>query len=240
MTAAPEPDQLERDRPQHGRPQLDQALLDLPQRPRRGRSFGVRWRPLLRGLHRDFGYFVVGLTFVYALSGLAVNHIADWDPNFRQIERSHTLRTPISLSASSSPEGSELDTNADDTALAQRVLAELGRSEEAPQEVYRASPTRLDVVLEHSTLHLDDGSDVVLEEGQKARWLLRIANWLHLNRGKRAWTYIADAYAVILLFLATSGLFMLPARGRGIGRRGVLLTVGVLVPVVYVALSGGP
>ena len=46
---------------------------------RRGR---FPWRPWLRAIHRDVGYLAVGLTFVYALSGLAVNHIADWDPNF--------------------------------------------------------------------------------------------------------------------------------------------------------------
>ncbi len=37
----------------------------------------VRWRPTLRALHRDIGYLAVGLTFVYAASGLAVNHIED-------------------------------------------------------------------------------------------------------------------------------------------------------------------
>ena len=34
---------------------------------------------------------------------------------------------------------------------------------------------------------------------------------LHLNRGKKAWTYVADTYAVILLYLAVSGLFMIRA-----------------------------
>jgi hypothetical protein len=55
----------------------------------------LRWRPRLRGLHRDFGYLVVGLTFVYAASGLAVNHIEDWDPNFTQFERTHELAAPL-------------------------------------------------------------------------------------------------------------------------------------------------
>jgi hypothetical protein len=54
-----------------------------------------RWRPWLRALHRDLGYLAVGLTFVYALSGLAVNHIADWDPNFDNYERELRVATPL-------------------------------------------------------------------------------------------------------------------------------------------------
>jgi hypothetical protein len=45
---------------------------------------------------------------------------------------------------------------------------------------------------------------------------------------------------VLLLFLATSGLFMLAGRKGLLGRGGVLLVLGILVPVLYVVLSGGP
>lgn len=217
-------------------PNRDAAQPDAasPARPKKERVRPTRrWRALLRGLHRDVGYFAVGLTLVYALSGLAVNHIADWDPNFRQIEQTHRLQRPVQLTADAAD-----DVEAD-RRVARAVLQELGRDEE-PQDVYRATDTQLEVVLEHSTLHVEATTGVVHEEGQRPRFLLRIANWLHLNRGKRAWTYVADAYAVFLLFLAGSGLFMLPGRSKGVGRRGLLVTGGFLVPVVYVVLSGGP
>ena len=81
---------------------------------------------------------------------------------------------------------------------------------------------------------------MVVEEGQTPRLLLRVANWLHLNRGKQAWTYVADAYAVLLLYLAASGLFMLPGRKGLLGRGGLIALAGAAVPIVYVVLSGGP
>ena len=54
-----------------------------------------RGRAWLRAVHRDVGYASVGLTFVYALSGLAVNHVADWDPNFTESTATHELGGPL-------------------------------------------------------------------------------------------------------------------------------------------------
>lgn len=178
----------------------------------------------MRALHRDAGYLAVGLTFVYALSGLAVNHIADWDPNFTQVDRTHQLQGPFP---------------ADEREAARHTLAELGQSS-PPEDVYRVGPNEIEIVAESVTYHLDTQSGTVREEGQKPRFLLRIANWLHLNRGKRAWTYVADAYAVFLLFLASSGLFMIRGRQGLFGRGAALVAVGALVPIGYVVLSGGP
>jgi hypothetical protein len=45
---------------------------------------------------------------------------------------------------------------------------------------------------------------------------------------------------VLLLFLATSGLFMLPGRKGLLGRGAILALLGAAVPIVYVVLSGGP
>ena len=181
-------------------------------------------RPWLRALHRDVGYFAVGLTIVYATSGLAVNHLKDWDPNFHQVNRTHQLALPLP---------------SDDDAAAHSALRTLGVREE-PREVYRASPTQLDLVFDKRTFHVDTTSGVVHEEGQAARPLLRAANWLHLNRGKKAWTYVADSYAVFLLFLALSGLFMIPGRKGLLGRGAIVALLGAAVPILYVLLSGGP
>jgi uncharacterized protein len=191
-------------------------------RPSGRRRFNARaW---LRALHRDAGYFVVGLTFIYAVSGLAVNHIKDWDPSFRQIQRTYQVPLPIPGA---------------DRAAADYVLARLG-VREAPREVYRASDSQLDLVFDGRTFHVDPMTGRVVEEGQQARPLLRLANWLHLNRGKPAWTYIADAYAVLLLFLATSGLFMIPGKKGLRGRGALVVALGAAVPILYVVLSGGP
>jgi hypothetical protein len=179
------------------------------------------WRSWVRAIHRDAGCLAVGLTIVYALSGLAVNHIADWDPSFVSYARVHELG-PL---------------DASDAAVAQRVLSALG-VDAAPREVYRASPTRLEIGLDKRTIHVDTASGRVVDEGQRPRFFLRAANWLHLNRGKKAWRWFADGYAVGLLLLAGTGIFMLPGR-RGLALRGaILIAAGVALPTVYLALAG--
>jgi hypothetical protein len=181
----------------------------------------LKWRPLLRAVHRDVGYTAVGLTFVYALSGLAVNHVADWDPNFENTTSTHELGRPL-------PE--------DDGSARSFVVETLG-IRETPKEVYREG-SDLELLFEHRTLHVTAATGHVVEEGQKPRFFLRSANWLHLNRGKKAWKVFADAYAVGLLFLAASGLFMLAGRKGLLGRGVYFVGAGIALPALYLVWSG--
>ncbi len=175
-------------------------------------------------MHRDAGYFVVGLTIIYALSGLAVNHIASWDPSFENYERTHQMPGPLS---------------GEDDAVAKQVLSHL-KIEETPTEVYRVDDAELEILFDKRTLHVNTETGKVLDDGQEPRFFLRLANWLHLNRGKKAWTIVADGYAILLLGLAISGLFMIPGRKGLLGRGAIIAGIGAAIPVLYVVLSGGP
>jgi hypothetical protein len=185
----------------------------------------IPWRAWLRAAHRDVGYLLVGLTFVYALSGIAINHIADWNPNFVEYEAVHELGRVL-------PENVE--------AATAEVLSALS-IDDAPSDAYLAAPGQLEIELgDGRYLHVDTATGSVHEEGQDPRFFLRVANWLHYNRGKAAWTYVADGYAALLLLLAISGMFMLKGRKGLVGRGAILVAIGVAVPVLYVHLSGGP
>jgi uncharacterized protein len=182
------------------------------------------WRPWLRAMHRDIGYVMVGLTFIYALSGLAVNHLTDWsdgDASFKTYSATHEM----------GPLRGEDQAVADD--LRKRLAIK-----EVPRELYRPAPDELEVIFDKRSLHVNTATGHVVDEGQKPRFVLRIANWLHLNRGKKAWTYVADAYATSLLVLATSGMFMIAGKKGLLGRGAILVGLGVAIPVIYVAVAG--
>ena len=181
-------------------------------------------RPWLRALHRDLGYLAVGLTMVYALSGLAVNHISDWDSNFAQLEREFDVPAPL-------PD--------DEAAAALAVSTAAGITDE-PIDVYRVSDDELEIAFEGRILHANPKTGHVFEESQEPRFFLRAANWLHLNRGKKAWTWFADSYAIALVVLATSGLFMIPGKKGLLGRGAVLGLLGAAAPLGYLWYVGGP
>ena len=185
----------------------------------------LKWRPWLRALHRDLGYVAVGLTMIYALSGLAVNHLADWDPNFENYQREWTVSTPLPVE--------------DDEEMARIVSAQAGITKD-PVDVYRVSEEQLEIAFDDRTLFVTPSSGRVLEEGQEPRFFLRAANWLHLNRGKQAWTWFADGYAVALVLLATSGMFMIPGRKGLVGRGAVLVGLGIAIPLMYLGYVGSP
>jgi len=189
----------------------------------RERLWGLPWRRWWRALHRDIGYFAVGLTLVYAVSGIAVNHIADWDPSFEQFKQTVQVE-PFP---------------GDDQAVSQRALMELGITD-TPVDVYRSSDTRVDISLENATVHVNPATGIIIAEGQRARPVLRDINWLHLNRGKKAWTIFADGFAGMLVFLAISGMFMIKGRRGFIGRGAVFVTLGLAIPIGYLLISGGP
>jgi hypothetical protein len=191
-----------------------------------GKKSGTRsrwpWRAWLRAVHRDVGYSAVGLTFVYAVSGLAVNHIPAWDPNFTNTTTMHEIGGPV-------PE--------DDDAAGKFVLSKLGIAQ-TPREVAREGD-ELEILFEHRTLHVTTATGHVVDEEQKPRFFVRAANWLHLNRGKKAWTYFADAYAAGLLLLATSGLFMIAGKKGLFGRGIFFVAAGAAIPLLYLAFAHG-
>ena len=70
--------------------------------------------------------------------------------------------------------------------------------------------------------------------------MLRSINWLHLNRGKEAWTLFADLFAGGLVFLAISGLFTSKGRQGVLCWRSFYVAAGPAIPITYLVASGGP
>ena len=152
--------------------QTKQALVQGTSKEAKKKSFAAR--PWVRAAHRDIGYVAVGLTVVYALSGLSVNHLTDWkdgDANFQNYSREVDV-APLPTKTG--------DAEKDDRAVSDAVRAKLGISQE-PREVYRIDATKLDVTFDKRTVHVDLEAQRAIDEGQKPRFFLRAANWLHLN-----------------------------------------------------------
>lgn len=180
-----------------------------------------RWRAWLRAVHRDVGYLAIGFTVIYAISGIAQNHIEDWgEVSYKTYEQTKTI-TPVA------------DDAPDDAAIAAVAsAANLG----TPTSSYRAGD---EVRLEYANgaKATAIGSELTIQ-GRERRAFIGAANWLHTARNKKGWRYVSDAFALLLLYLAISGIFMIKGK-LGLKWRGALLiSLGVSVPIAAVLFSG--
>ena len=182
----------------------------------------MKWRKWNNIIHRDLGYLCFGLTIIYVISGIAVNHIHQWNPTY-SLEQ---INTSVDLST--------VDLK-DSNALTQEVLAQL--SETAPlKNIFRVDANTLKIFVENNNITLKIDEQRVFQEKSNKRTILYEANFLHLNHAKKLWTWFADLYALALGILAITGLFVLKGK-KGITGRGLWLTsFGIAVPLFFLWL----
>jgi len=185
---------------------------------------GSRWRRWNAAVHRDLGYLCAGLTIVYAVSGVAVNHTADWNPSYRTTQRTIAL------------DGGPLGGDAGSPAFATALLDRLGVAGPT-RGTFRPDAATLQIFLEGgATVTVDLAANTAALEVIRDRAGLRQANFLHLNHPKKLWTWMADLYAVALALLAVTGLFVLRGRNGITGRGAWLTAAGVVVPTLFLLL----
>ena len=179
----------------------------------------INWRKINNTLHRDVGYFFFGMTIIYALSGIALNHIAEWDPNY-DIQNKTVQVDPNSLSSSMTTGGIK------------DLLNQLDVDKKIKKHYY-PNPGMLKVFLHGGSLTLNTRSCKGFLETVDRRPIFYEVNYLHYNHTKFLWMWFSDLFAAGLILLAFTGLFVL--RGKNSFRkRGVwFVAVGILVPLGF-------
>lgn len=169
-----------------------------------------RWN---RSLHRDVGYLCAVITVIYGISGITVNHIDDWNPSY-DIKRIEAIVDSL--------------VDIEDEQFIPHILKQLD-IKESYKGGYQPSPNEYKIFLESSVVELNLDSKTAVYEKVVKRPVLYQFNFLHLNHAKAPWTYIADVYAVLLVYLAISGMFMVKGR-NGFWKRGIWLFLpGLLI-----------
>ncbi len=182
----------------------------------------MKWRKWNRAIHRDLGYFFFGMSVIYGLSGIALNHVSDWNPSYK-IERKEISISPSMLSAELSEAG---------------VRSVLQALEPDPgyKSHYYPNPEYIKIFTSDGSLTLELSTGKGILETIRRRPVLREVNFLHYNNPKKLWTWFSDLFAASLIILAVTGLFILHGK-HGITRRGAWLTLaGIIIPVILLIL----
>lgn len=176
---------------------------------------------LNKTLHRDFGYFFVGMILIYAISGIAINHKSDWNPNYIIRNQDFGLGYKI--------EKSQVDMKLINTILEKADASGEYKSHYFPDD----ESLRIFVNGGNITVFLDRGDFVV--ETILQRPVFKQVNLLHYNPG-RLWTWFSDIFCVALAFLAISGLFILKGKYGLVWRGAILAAIGIVLPLLMLLL----
>lgn len=177
----------------------------------------TKLRKLNIATHRDLGYFFSTLIVVYCLSGLALNHIDEWNPDFL------IAKKDMVISSSLQP-----------TVIDKAIIDSLGRMVgESKYKVYDV-PTKgqVKVYYDNASFHVNFDTHKGLYEQVARRPVFYHSNILHRNSVK-GWKWFADVFAVLLIVLNITGLFILKGKQGITGRGKWLIAAGLLPPIIF-------
>lgn len=184
----------------------------------------MKLRKLIRVLHRDLGYLFFGMSILYAISGIALNHIRDFNPNYNIHRYQVTVPAPI-------------DPGEVNKEWIEAVLADL-EVEEAYKQSYFPEPGVLKVFLKNGNMELDLNTGSGLLETIRRRPILFQVNFLHYNPGKW-WKWFSDIFCAAWIIISITGLFIIKSGKHSIKRRGALWTLaGIILPIIFLLLYG--
>ena len=178
----------------------------------------MNFSKLNRITHRDIGYLIAGMTIIYAVSGIALNHKHDWNPNY--IIEKRTFDTQISVTRE----------NLNDE-TAQEILENIP-GDFRYKTYYYPSGNILTIFIEGGSVRVNSVAGRGEIEKISKRPLFYQMNFLHYNPGVW-WKYFSDIFCIMLILVTITGLFIVKGR-NGITRRGAILTlIGVLLPLLF-------
>lgn len=167
-------------------------------------------------IHRDLGFLMVGLSIIYGISGILLNHLEGNNFDYK------ITRTTENIAPNLSPQELEIEWRSDKN---KPSLNSVGTG----IEMYRLM---IDGGIGYYNIH----TGVVNYETSSKRPFAYWINRLHYNRVK-GWMPIADLFAISLIFLAITGLFMIKGKNGIAGKGKWYLLIGLILPILYIIFS---
>ena len=182
---------------------------------------GKKLRKFNRATHRDLGYFFAAMILIYAISGIAINHLNDWDPSYTIDSYEEVLPKTETQASLDKTEVKELIKRWD---IDRKYLKH-----------YFPNSNTCKVFVKRGAIIIDINKGIATVELVKRRLFLHSFNWLHYNPNT-IWKWISDIFAVSLIILAISGMFILKGK-NGLKWRGtILISLGILLPLIFLFL----
>ncbi len=161
------------------------------------------------------------MSLVFSVSGIALNHINQWNSNYSVTQKSYKI--------------SLFDKEVESKKFEFWLLKELDISSAIKARFWQNAEL-YKLFYDNGSIIINKNLDTVIVEQVMPRPILRSLNFLHLNEAKQAWVYFSDLYALMLIFLSISALFMVKGKYSAFRTRGWLVLLGLFTPAGFVVL----
>jgi hypothetical protein len=182
----------------------------------------MKWlRRWSRILHRDIGYFFIGTSLIYGISGIALNHLQDWNPSY-------------SVDLNQFNTSLDLRKNANEEVIEQLI------EKEGDGLAYKSHYYPENDIIK---IFLKGGSNLLVNtitgdgksEFLKRRAVFYEVNYLHYNPNAW-WMWFSDIFAGALIFLSITSFFIVKGWKGAWGRGGIYIVLGFIIPIVFLII----
>ena len=176
-----------------------------------------------RNLHRDLGYFYIGLIISFALSGILMNHRDQFHAEKYNVE---TKNIEVKL-----PNKEAITEDFSKNIIKQFDVADTYRKHKIKGETLRISFKNTDVEVDINTgkgeLTTYNKTPII---SQMMKLHKSTSNW---------WIYYGDIFGLSLITIAITGAIMIPAGKFSFKNRGWKLALaGVIIPLIVLFFIG--
>lgn len=184
----------------------------------------MKWSSSIRKwsriIHRDLSFFFAGMVLIYAISGIVMNHRDTVNPNFSITRKEYKITENL-------PDKTGMNKEKVLT-----LLEPLGETGNYTKHYFPQTDVMKVFLKGGSNLLVNVKTGEAVYESVTRRPLIGAMSRLHYNPGQW-WTYFADIFAIGLIIITLSGVIMLKGNKGIIGRGGIELIVGILIPLLF-------
>ncbi|MES2795910.1 MAG: PepSY-associated TM helix domain-containing protein [Bacteroidota bacterium] len=173
-----------------------------------------------RALHRDFGYFYIGLIVSFAASGLMMNHRQSWHPDKYTTE---TKQVNVQLPSN------EKEINED---FSKDLGKKLGIEDKFRRFVIKDGNLKISYEKNDLEIAIQSGKGEIVTF--KKTPIISQMMLIHKNNNNNWWIYYSDIFALSLIFIAITGATLVQKGKLSFRQRGWKLALaGIIFPLLF-------
>ena len=176
---------------------------------------------LIRNIHRDFGYFYVGLIVSFAFSGILMNHREHWHPEKYTID---TEVIQVEL-----PDESQISEE-----YAENLGKELGIDDKMRRHSVKKGTFKISFEKHDVEIDMETGVGEIVAFNKTP--IISQTMKLHKNTSNW-WIYYSDIFGISLILIAITGTLMVTHGKNTFKKRGwKLAAAGLIFPLIVLVI----